>query len=95
MRAKKQGLCDNDSSTQEGFLHLVKNIRAEDSLLKMLLNAHSGFSRDDFQGYLDLYKSVINPSIEHLKKVEQIIESAFSRPKSLRYRNQFGKSKSP
>ena len=24
-------------------------------LLKMFLNAHSGFSRDDLQGYLDLY----------------------------------------
>ena len=64
------------------------------SLLKMFLNAHSGFSRDDLQGYLDLYAFVINPPFEHLEKVEQIIESAFSNPKSLRYRAQFAKSKS-
>ena len=65
------------------------------NLLKMFLNAHSGFSRDDLQGYLDLYAFVINPPIEHLEKVEQIIESAFSHPKSLRYRDQFRKSMSP
>ena len=57
------------------------------SLLKIFLNAHSGFSRDDLQGYLDLYAFVINPPFEHLEKVEQIIESAFSNPKSLRYRS--------
>ena len=64
-------------------------------LLKMFLNAHSGFSRDDLQGYLDLYAFVINPPFEHLEKVELIIESAFSNPKSLRYRDQFGKSNPP
>ena len=42
-----------------------------------------------------LYAFVINPPFEYLEKVEQIIESAFSNPKSLRYRDQFAKSKSP
>ena len=65
------------------------------SLLKMFLNAHSGFSRDDLQGYLDLYAFVINPPSEHLEKVEQIIKFAFSSPKSLRYRDQFRESAPP
>ena len=61
------------------------------SLLKMFLNAHSGFNRDDLQGYLDLYSFVINPPSEPLEKVERIIEIAFNRPKSLKYRDQFHK----
>ena len=61
------------------------------NLLKMFLNAHSGFNRDDLQGYLDLYSFVINPPSEPLEKVERIIEIAFNRPKSLKYRDQFNK----
>ena len=59
-------------------------------LLKMFLNAHSGFSRDDLQGYLDLYLFVINEPKDHLEKVEKIIKMFFENPKSLRYRHQFG-----
>ena len=59
-------------------------------LLKMFLNAHSGFSRDDLQNYLNLYAFVINPPINHLEKVEKIINLAFENPKSLKYRDQFG-----
>ena len=61
------------------------------NLLKMFLNAHSGFNRDDLQGYLDLYSFVINPPSEPLEKVERIIEIAFNRPKSMKYRDQFNK----
>ena len=59
-------------------------------LLKMFLNAHSGFSRDDLQNYLNLYAFVINPPIDHLEKVEKIINLVFENPKSLKYRDQFG-----
>jgi hypothetical protein len=58
-------------------------------LLKMFLNAHNGFNRDDLQGYLDLYAFVINPPAEQLEKVEKIIKMVFEDPKSLRYRDQF------
>lgn len=40
-------------------------------LLKMLLNAHSGFCRDDLQNYLNLYTFVINPPSYHLEKVQK------------------------
>ena len=58
-------------------------------LLKMFLNAHSGFSRDDLQNYLNLYSFVINPPTDHLEKVEKIINLVFENPKSLKYREQF------
>ena len=60
------------------------------SLLKMFLNAHSGFNRDDLQGYLNLYAFVINPPSDYLEKVEKLIKMVFENPKSLRYRDQFG-----
>jgi len=60
------------------------------NLLKMFLNAHSGFNRNELQGYLNLYAFVINPPAEHLEKVDKIIKTAFERPKLLRYRDQFG-----
>jgi hypothetical protein len=56
------------------------------SLLKMFLNAHSGFNRDELQGYLDLYAFVINPPSEYLEKVEKLIKMVFENPKLLRYR---------
>ena len=59
-------------------------------LLKMFLNAHSGFNRDDLQAYLNLYAFVINPPFDHLEKMEKIIEMSFNSPKCLKYRNQFG-----
>lgn len=59
------------------------------SLLKMFLNAHSGFNRDDLQSYLNLYAFAINPPTEPLEKVEKIINLVFANPKSIRYRDQF------
>ena len=59
-------------------------------LLKMFLNAHSGFCRDEIQDYLNLYSFVINAPSDHLEKVEKIINLAFENPKSLKYRDQFG-----
>lgn len=58
-------------------------------LLKMFLNAHSGFCRDEIQNYLNLYSFVINSPSDHLEKVEKIINLVFENPKSLKYRNQF------
>jgi len=55
----------------------------------MFLNAHSGFNRDDLQGYLNLYAFVINPPSDYLEKVEKLIKMVFENPKSLRYRDQF------
>lgn len=59
-------------------------------LLKMFLNAHSGFCRDDLQNYLNLYAFVMNPPADHLEKVEKIIDLVFENPKLLKHRDQFG-----
>lgn len=58
-------------------------------LLKMFLNAHSGFCRDEIQDYLNLYSFVINSPSDHLEKVEKIINLVFENPKTLKYRDQF------
>ena len=63
--------------------------RVHDSL-KKFLDAHSGFNRDCLQGYLDLFAFVRNPPHEPLEKVARIVNLAFEKPKSLRYREQFG-----
>ena len=77
-----KGLADSENP-----LNPVNRIHC---LLKMFLNAHSGFSRDDLQSYLNLYSFVINPPYDHLEKVEEIIKMVFENPKSLKYREQFG-----
>lgn len=79
--AELKGLADSENP-----LDTVNRIHC---LLKMFLNAHSGFSRDDLQNYLNLYSFVINPPSDHLEKVEKIIEMVFENPKSLKYREQF------
>ena len=58
--------------------------------LKKFLNAHSGFTRDELQGYLDLFVFVRNPPRNLLEKVELVVKMAFENPKMLRYRDQYG-----
>ena len=74
-----KGLLDKDNP-----LYPVNRAHA---ILKMFLNAHSGFIRDDLQGYLDLFSLVTNPPDEMLEKVEIVITLAFTNPKTLRYRD--------
>jgi transposase-like protein len=60
------------------------------AILKMFLNSHTGFKREDLQGYMNLFSLVTNPPDEMLEKVELVINLAFQNPKMLRYRNLFG-----
>jgi len=73
-----KGLLDKDNP-----LYPVNRAHA---IMKMFLNAHSGFNRDELQGYLNLFSLVTNPPDEMLEKVERVIISAFNNPKTLRYR---------
>lgn len=77
-----KGLADSENP-----LNPVNRIHC---LLKMFLNAHSGFNRENLQNYLNLYSFVINAPDDHLEKVENIIKMVFENPKSLKYRDQFG-----
>ena len=58
--------------------------------LKKFLNAHSGFNRIHMQDYMNLFVFVKNPPYDPLEKVEKLLNLAFSNPKMLRYREQFG-----
>lgn len=69
---------------QDNPLNRVNRIHA---LLKVFLNAHSGFDRNKLQGYLDLFAFAINPPVNNLEKVEILLNLAFHTPKSLRYRD--------
>ena len=77
-----KGLLDKDNP-----LYPVNRAHA---ILKMFLNAHSGFVRDDMHGYLNLFSFVTNPPDEMLEKVELVIKRAFDNPKTLRYRDFYG-----
>jgi len=63
------------------------------AILKKFLNAHSGFDRDNLQGYLNLFAFVTNPPNDLLEKVELVIKTAFENPKTLRYRDFFPTNK--
>ena len=61
--------------------------------LERLLHAHSGFSRSDLQGYLNLFAFTMNPPSEHVLKVDELLNLAFDTHEMLRYR-EFYKVKS-
>jgi hypothetical protein len=61
-------------------------------ILKKFLNAHSGFDRDNLQGFLNLFSFVTNPPDDRLEKVELVVEMAFKNPKLLRYRDFYRKN---
>jgi hypothetical protein len=74
-------------SDDENPLNPVNRAHA---ILKKFLDSHSGFGRDDIQGYLDFFAFVTNPPDDMLKKVELVVKLAFQNPKTLRYRNFYG-----
>lgn len=61
-------------------------------LLKRFLNSHSGFNRDDIQEYLNLFCYIMNPPVNQLEKVRNLINRAVYLSKSLKYREIFSKS---
>ena len=77
--ADLKGLSDRDNP--------MNPVNRAHSILKMFLNTHSSFNRDAIQGYLNLFAFVSNPPFDLLEKIELIIKSAFTNPKTLRYRD--------
>ena len=74
-----KGMLDKDNP-----LYPVNRAHA---ILKMFLNSHTGFLRNDIQGYLNLFALVTNPPNDMLLKVEMVVNLAFQNPKMLRYRD--------
>jgi hypothetical protein len=63
-------------------------------LLKRFLGAHSGFNRNDMQGYLDLFSVAMNPPEDKLEKVANVLDRAMRCPKTIRFREFYGKKPS-
>ena len=55
-------------------------------LLKSFLRSHSGFDREDLQGYLDLFSVAQNPPHDKLEKVANVLDRAMRCPNTLRFR---------
>jgi len=53
-------------------------------LLQMFLHSHSGFIRDDIQGYLNLFSVLMNPPENKYQKVEKLLKCAIDNPILLR-----------
>ena len=58
-------------------------------LLKMFLNSHSGFIRDDLQGYLDLFCFIMNEGLDPYVKIEKLLSRAIDCDKTLAFRNKY------
>lgn len=55
-------------------------------LLKCFLRSHSGFNRDNIQGYLDLFSVAMNAPKDKLEKAALVLDRAMRCPKTLRFR---------
>jgi hypothetical protein len=56
-------------------------------LLKRFLDSHSGFNRDNLQGWLDLFSVAMNPPGDKMEKVEFVLNRAMRIPVTLRFRD--------
>lgn len=65
----------------------LEPVNRQHALLKHFLESHTGFSRENTQGFLDLFSFVTNPPMDLEEKVEKMVILAFKNPKLLRYRD--------
>jgi len=56
-------------------------------LLKSFLNSHSGFDRDELNGWLDIFSVMMNPPENKMEKVVLVLNRAMGNPKTLRFRD--------
>ena len=67
-------------------LDMINNVC---DLLKKFLSSHSGFNRDDFEDYLNLFCFITSSPSDKLKKVEILLNLALSTKVTLKYRDLF------
>jgi predicted RNA-binding Zn-ribbon protein involved in translation (DUF1610 family) len=56
-------------------------------LVKRFLGSHSGFNRDDLDGYLNLFSVMMNPPVDKMEKVVLVLNRAMTNPKTLKFRD--------
>ena len=61
-------------------------------LLKKFLNAHSGFNREELQGYLNFFYFMMNPPHNKLEKVEILLKFALNYHKTMTFRGYYMKN---
>ena len=81
--SETKGLSDKDNP-----LYLINHVHA---LLKSFLHMHSGFNREDFQGYLNFFCFKMNPPEDELIKIENLLILALNEEKTLTYRSFYTK----
>lgn len=67
----------------------LRTINHSCALLKKFLKGHSGFDRDEIQGYLDLFAFLMNPPAEPLEKVKILLVCSLYIPETLKYRDYY------
>jgi hypothetical protein len=80
-----------DSRTSENPLREVNRLCF---LVETFLDSHSGFDRDDIQGWLDLLSVAMNPPEDKMEKAAMVLDRAMRNPKTLRYREFYAGSPS-
>ncbi len=81
--SETKGLSDKDNP-----LYPINHVHA---LLKSFLHMHSGFNREDFQGYLNFFCFKMNPPEDELIKIENLLILALNEEKTLTYRSFYAK----
>ena len=69
----------------------LQSINHQCDLIRQFLNAHSGFDRNDLQGYLNLYCFMNSGHKNKLDKVNEFLELALTKKTSLKYRTLYPK----
>lgn len=67
----------------------LRPVNRECDRLKKFLRSHSGFRREDLQGWLDLFAVIRNPPEDPLEKVAWVLDRAMRNPVTLRYRDYY------
>jgi transposase-like protein len=70
----------------------LREINHKCFLLKKFLNSHSGFNRDDFQDYLNLFCFMMNPPVNKLEKIKILLSRAINGTENLTYRDFFARN---
>ncbi len=96
---RKLGLEDDriNASKLKGVpdeLHPLQPVNRMCFLMKAFLRAHSGFNRDNIQGYLDVLYVAMNEPADKLEKAAFVLDRAMVNPKTLRFREFYKKKPS-
>lgn len=67
----------------------LRPVNRECDRLKKFLRSHSGFRREDMQGWLDLFAVIRNPPDDPLEKAAWVLDRAMRNPVTLRFRDYY------